>query len=58
VQHHQTHENNMVYETAAKMIKLQTFILENEIVNICVYFMALISERRLFVEGFSAEQFC
>jgi hypothetical protein len=48
----------MFYETAAKMIQLQTFILEYEIVNICVYFMALISERRVFVEGFSAEEFC
>lgn len=58
VQHHQTHEKNMVYETAAKMIQLQTFILEYEMVNICIYFMALISERHVFVEGFSAEEFC
>jgi len=58
VQHHQTHEKNMFYETTAKMIQLQTFTLEYEIVNICVYFMALISERRVFVEGFSAEEFC
>lgn len=48
----------MVYETAAKMIQLQTSTLEYEIVNMCVYFMALISERSVFVEGFSAEEFC
>jgi hypothetical protein len=58
VQHHQTHENNVIYETADKTVQHHTFTLEYEIVNVCINFMALISERRVFVEGFSTEEFC
>ena len=38
VQHHQAHEKNTVYETAAKMIQLQTFTLEYEIVNMHILY--------------------